>query len=52
MSLGDDVLLLPVTELSARIQARKLSPVELTEAYLARIQLYGGRLNGRGILVP
>ena len=52
MSLGDDVLLLPVTELSARIQARKLSPVELTEAYLARIQLYGGRLNAFARVTP
>jgi aspartyl-tRNA(Asn)/glutamyl-tRNA(Gln) amidotransferase subunit A len=45
MSIGDDVLLLPVTELATRIRARDLSPVALTEAYLARIHKYAPRLN-------
>ena len=36
--LGEDVLYLPVTELARRIQGRQLSPVELTESYLARIR--------------
>src|SRR5439155_18891400 len=45
MRLGEDVLLLPVTELSARIKSRRLSPVELTEAYLDRIRLHAGSLN-------
>jgi aspartyl-tRNA(Asn)/glutamyl-tRNA(Gln) amidotransferase subunit A len=42
--LGEDVLYLPVEELSARIRARKLSPVELTESYLARIHRLNPRL--------
>jgi aspartyl-tRNA(Asn)/glutamyl-tRNA(Gln) amidotransferase subunit A len=36
--VGDDVLFLTVTELAERIAARRLSPVELTESYLARIE--------------
>ncbi|MGE5176569.1 MAG: amidase [Hyphomicrobiales bacterium] len=43
--VGDDVLFLPVTELSRRIRGRHLSPVELTEGYLARIRKYADRLN-------
>jgi Asp-tRNA(Asn)/Glu-tRNA(Gln) amidotransferase A subunit family amidase len=34
--LGDDVLYLSVRELGDRIRTRQLSPVELTESYLAR----------------
>jgi aspartyl-tRNA(Asn)/glutamyl-tRNA(Gln) amidotransferase subunit A len=33
-----DLALLPVLQLSQQLQARRLSPVELTEAFLARIQ--------------
>jgi aspartyl-tRNA(Asn)/glutamyl-tRNA(Gln) amidotransferase subunit A len=36
---------LPVHALSAAIQARKLSPVELTDALLARIERYDGKLH-------
>ena len=36
--IADDVLFLTVTELAERIRRRKLSPVELTEAYLRRIR--------------
>src|SRR6185437_14883114 len=43
--LGEDILFLPVTELSARIKARKLSPVELTQSYLERSRAIGPRLN-------
>src|SRR6185503_9816816 len=35
--LGEDVLFLPITDLAARIRSRRLSPVALAEAYLARI---------------
>src|SRR5215213_7937374 len=35
----------PVSELAAQIRARKLSPVELTEAYLQRLETTGKRLN-------
>lgn len=43
--LGEDILFLPVTELSQRIKARKLSPVELTESYLERSRRLSPRLN-------
>ncbi len=43
--IADDVLYLPVTELSQRIKSRALSPVALTEAYLARSEQLGARLN-------
>src|ERR1700720_3543548 len=36
---------LPVHALSAAIQARKLSPVELTDALLARIERLDGKLH-------
>ncbi len=53
MSLpGDDVLFLPVTELSARIKSRHLSPVDLTEGYLARIAKLGPRLNAFARVTP
>jgi aspartyl-tRNA(Asn)/glutamyl-tRNA(Gln) amidotransferase subunit A len=40
-----ETLFAPVTELSAQIRARRLSPVELTEAYLQRLETVGRRLN-------
>ena len=43
--LGEDILYLSVRELGARIKARKLSPVELTESYLDRSERIGKRLN-------
>lgn len=43
--LGDDVLYASVEELGAHIRQRKLSPVELTEAYLARIETLNPHLN-------
>jgi len=43
--IGEDVLYLTVHELSERIHARKLSPVELTEAYLKRSETIGAKLN-------
>ena len=36
--IADDVLYQPVTELSKMLRARQLSPVELTRAYLSRIE--------------
>lgn len=39
------VLFLPVRELAARIRARKLSPVELAETSLDRLESTGRRLN-------
>ena len=43
--IGEDVLYLPVRELASRIRTRRLSPVELTEAYLHRSETIGKRLN-------
>ena len=43
--IGEDVLYLTVTELAERIRTRKLSPVELTEAYLQRSESVGAKLN-------
>lgn len=40
-----ETLYAPVSELAAQIRARKLSPVELTEAYLHRLETVGRRLN-------
>jgi aspartyl-tRNA(Asn)/glutamyl-tRNA(Gln) amidotransferase subunit A len=45
MALSEDVFFSPVTELSAKIRARALSPVELTEGYLARIAKYSDQFN-------
>ena len=44
MSIPDDVLYGSVRELSDAIRARKLSPVQLAEAYLQRLEQYGPRL--------
>lgn len=43
--LDESVFFLPVSELSVRIEARQLSPVELTEGFLARIDRYNARYN-------
>ena len=42
---GEDVLYLPVRELAAGIRAGRLSPVELAESYLARLEAIGPQLN-------
>ncbi len=38
-------LLLPVSELAVLLRARKISPVELADAYLARLERIGPQLN-------
>lgn len=43
--ITNDTLFATVSELAAQIRARKLSPVELTEAYLQRLETVGKRLN-------
>src|SRR5215472_8828479 len=50
--LSEDILFLSVTELSKRIRARQLSPVELTESYLERSRKIGPRLNAYATLTP
>jgi aspartyl-tRNA(Asn)/glutamyl-tRNA(Gln) amidotransferase subunit A len=42
--LNDDTFFASIAELASQIRARKLSPVELTEGYLARLEKYGPRL--------
>ncbi|HZH91466.1 MAG TPA: amidase [Pyrinomonadaceae bacterium] len=42
--LTEEIFFSPVVEQAAQIRARKLSPVELTEGYLARLERYGARL--------
>jgi len=48
--LGEDILYLSVRELGRRIKSRTLSPVELTESYLARSARLGSRLNAYAAL--
>jgi Asp-tRNA(Asn)/Glu-tRNA(Gln) amidotransferase A subunit family amidase len=43
--MSDELCFLTVAEASRLIKARKLSPVELTEAYLARIETFGPQLD-------
>ena len=42
--LSDDILFSSITELAAQIRSRRLSPVELTESYLERLDKTGKRL--------
>ena len=44
LMLTEDTFFSSIAELSALIRARKLSPVELTEGYLARLEKFGVRL--------
>lgn len=48
--IGEDVLYLTVAELGDRIRAKKLSPVDLTEAYLRRSEKVGVQLNAYATL--
>ncbi len=45
MADGDDLALATIAELAPRLAARDISPVEITEAVLARIERYDGALN-------
>jgi Asp-tRNA(Asn)/Glu-tRNA(Gln) amidotransferase A subunit family amidase len=49
---GDEIFYLSVTELAKRIEAKKLSPVELTQIYLDRSQKFGPRFNAYATLTP
>src|SRR5215467_7135561 len=49
---GDEIFFLPVSELASRIQSKKLSPVELTKAYLDRSEKLGPRFNAYARLTP
>src|SRR3982751_1067011 len=48
--IGEDVLYLTVTELGRQIRSRQLSAVDLAEAYLARSEKIGTRLNAYATL--
>ena len=50
--IGEEILFLPVSELSKRIESKKLSPVDLTKAYLERSEKIGPRLNAYAKLTP
>ena len=43
--ISDDILFLSLSELSQKIRDKQLSPVELTQAYLDRIEKYNSRYN-------
>jgi aspartyl-tRNA(Asn)/glutamyl-tRNA(Gln) amidotransferase subunit A len=43
--LGDDILYLTVRELGERVRTKQISPVELTESYLARSERLNPQLN-------
>ncbi|HME12585.1 MAG TPA: amidase, partial [Candidatus Acidoferrum sp.] len=49
---AEETFYLPVTELAKRIQAKKLSPVELTQMYLERSETLGPRFNAYARLTP
>src|SRR5438552_2281054 len=49
---GEEIFHLSVSELAKRIEAKKLSPVDLTEAYLDRSQKLGPRFNAYARLTP
>ena len=49
---SEEIYYLPITELARRIEAKKLSPVELTQAYLNRSEELGPRFNAYARLTP
>ena len=50
--VSDATLFLTIRELGAQLRARKLSPVELTQAYLERSRKLGPQLNAYVTLTP
>ncbi len=49
---GEEVFYLPVSELAKRIESKKLSPVDLTQAFLDRSEKLGPRFNAYARLTP
>src|SRR5260370_301975 len=49
---GDEIFYLSASELAKRIESKKLSPVDLTKAYLDRSQRLGPRFNAYARLTP
>ena len=50
--LSENILYLSAGELAKKIEARAISPVELTESYLARAEKFGPKLNAFATLTP
>ena len=50
--ITEETLYLPISELAKRIESKKLSPVELTKAYLDRSEKLGPKLNAYAKLLP
>lgn len=50
--LKEATLYAPISELARQIEAKKISPVELTESYLERSQKLGPKLNAYAKLLP
>ena len=48
----EELAFLPITELAKRIEAKKLSPVELTQYFLDRSQKFGPRYGAYACLTP
>src|SRR5712672_1106812 len=48
----EELAFLPITELSKRVEAKKLSPVDLTQYFLDRSQKLGPRYNAYALLTP
>jgi hypothetical protein len=49
---GEELFYLTISELAKRIESKRLSPVELTQAYLDRSQKLGPRFNAYARLTP
>lgn len=50
--VSEEILYLPLSDLAKRIEAKKLSPVELAESYLARSEKLSPRYNAYAKLLP
>lgn len=50
--ISEEVLFLPFSEIAKRIESRKVSPVDLTKAYLDRSEKLGPKLNAYAQLTP
>src|SRR5260370_1817064 len=49
---GEELFYLSVSELAKRIESKKLSPVDLTQAFLDRSEKLGPRFNAYARLTP
>ncbi|MBA2647471.1 MAG: amidase [Pyrinomonadaceae bacterium] len=49
--LPDETFFSPIRELAAQIRARRISPIELTEGYLQRLETTGARLGAVAVVM-